>query len=233
MTAVVGSGSTPVRPPAAAAVLENIATLRATRIFEDRPVPHDALLEILTAATKAGSSGNTQPWEFVVVTQFDLKLRLKQLWLAALDDIDTRRSQSPADLVDRTGRSVTGHAAAENLERAGAIVLVFWNPERGIRFSGEYEKQPDGTYLELAPHTGARGASIFPACQNMMLAANALGISSSFNTALTHAATEVKELLRLPPMLFLECGILLGYSAERLGRPRRKPLSEIAHFNQW
>ena len=50
-------------------VFEAIDSLRATRVYEDRAISHEVLSRILTAATRACSSGNTQPWEFVVVTE--------------------------------------------------------------------------------------------------------------------------------------------------------------------
>ena len=49
-------------------LFDAIYTLRATRIYHDRPIPGPVLDQILQAATMSCSSGNTQPWEFVVVT---------------------------------------------------------------------------------------------------------------------------------------------------------------------
>ena len=48
-------------------VRDAIFGLRATRIFRDDPIPEPVLHEVLEAATMACSSGNTQPWEFIVV----------------------------------------------------------------------------------------------------------------------------------------------------------------------
>jgi nitroreductase len=45
-----------------------IITQRAVRTFSERPIPDDALERILDAGRRAPSSKNTQPWEFVVVT---------------------------------------------------------------------------------------------------------------------------------------------------------------------
>ena len=59
------------------------------------------------------------------------------------------RAQTPEQLIDGAGRPVTGHAAIENIDRVGAIVFVFWNPDRGIRMKGEYEENPDGTLRTL------------------------------------------------------------------------------------
>ena len=42
-------------------VFEAIYGMRATRIYEDREVPHDILTRILQAGTRACSAGNTQP----------------------------------------------------------------------------------------------------------------------------------------------------------------------------
>src|SRR6478735_6626612 len=49
-------------------VLDAIYGMRATRIYHDKPIPEFELTRILQAATRACSAGNTQPWEFVVVT---------------------------------------------------------------------------------------------------------------------------------------------------------------------
>ena len=58
-------------------LFDAVFTPRATRIYENRPLPQDVLAKILRAGTFACSSGNTQPWEFVVVTDGDLKRRLR------------------------------------------------------------------------------------------------------------------------------------------------------------
>ena len=114
-----------------------------------------------------------------------------------------------------------------------AIVFVLWNPDRGIRMKGEYEVNPDGTLHALTDFTGGRGASLFQSCQNMMLAAHALGVSSLFTTFFGLCQREVKELLHVPPRMFLESAVFLGYGAEQLGVPRRKPLEEVVHLNDW
>jgi len=47
------------------AVLRN---LRQRRQFTDQPIPEDILTDILEVARWSGSASNTQPWEFIVVT---------------------------------------------------------------------------------------------------------------------------------------------------------------------
>jgi nitroreductase len=214
-------------------IFDAIFGLRATRVYEDRPLPDELLARILKAATLACSSGNTQPWEFVVVNDAALKAQLQGMLADAFVTIDAQRAQSGDQLVDGAGRPVTGHAAIENIHRVGALVFVFWNPDRGIRMQGEYEENPDGTLRQTRPIPGGRGSSLYPACQNMMLAAHALGVSSLFTTFFGLVEPGVKQLLRVPPRMFLEAAVFLGYGAEQLGRPRRKPLHEVVHLNDW
>lgn len=207
--------------------------LRATRIFDGRPIPPADLDQILEATTMACSSGNTQPWELVVVTDPDLKLAIKAEMEIGFQTVDADRVQKPEDLVDGVGRPVTGHAAIENLDKVGAIVVVCWNPDRGVRFRGEYEEQPDGSLLETREIPGGRGASLFPACQNLMLAARSFGVHSLFTTFFYLRRQEIKDILGIPPRIFMECAIFLGYAEEKLGKPKRLPVPAIAHLNGW
>jgi nitroreductase len=214
-------------------VFEAIFTLRATRVYESRMISDEVLSKILRAGTFACSSGNTQPWDFVVVTDQATKRELQQHLAAAFAKADSERAQAAEQLVDGVGRPITGHAAVDNIARVPVIVMVFWNPDRGVRFRDEYAENPDGTLRESRFIPGGRGSSLFPACQNMVLAAQGLGVQSLFTTFFGLVEGQVKELLHVPPRMFLEAAIFLGYADEGLGRPRRKPLVEVVHLNEW
>jgi nitroreductase len=153
--------------------------------------------------------------------------------VAAFATIDQERAQRPEDLLDGAGRPVTGHDAVENIDKVPAIVVVCWNPDRGVRMKGEYEKLPDGSLRTTREIPGGRGVSLFQSCQNMMLAAQALGVSSLFTTFFFLRRDEIKEILGIPPHIFMECAVFLGYADEPLGRPRRKPVPEVTHLNRW
>ncbi len=214
-------------------IFDAIYGLRATRVYEDRPLPPDVLTRILEAATRACSAGNTQPWDLVVVVDREVKLQLQRMLAEAFATIDAQRAQTAEQLIDGVGRPVTGHAAIEHIDVVSAIVFAFWNPDRGVRMQNEYEENADGTLRQTRPIPGGRGSSIFPMCQNMMLAAHALGVSSLFTTFFGLVEAQVKELLDVPPRMFLESAVFLGYGAEPLGKPRRKPLDEVAHLDRW
>lgn len=214
-------------------VFDAIYGLRATRIFEDRPVPKPIIDHVLEAATMACSSGNTQPWEFVVVTDPEVRKKIQAEMTLAFEVIDQERAQTKAQLTDGAGRSVTGRAAVENLHKVPVIVVVCWNPDRGIRMKDEYAENPDGSLRETREIPGGRGVSLFQASQNMMLAARAHGLSSLFTTFFFLRREQIREILGLPPRIFMECAIFLGYGEEKLGAPRRLPVEKVSHSNRW
>jgi nitroreductase len=214
-------------------VFDAIFSPRATRIYQDRAIPEHTLARILRAGTFAASAGNTQPWEFVVVTDKTIKGELKALMQKAFAEVDAQRAQTPEQLRDGAGRSVTGHDAVENIDVVSAIVFVFWNPDRGIRLKNEYAENPDGTLREMRKILGGRGSSLFQACQNMILASQALGVQSLFTTFFGLVEKEVKDVLGVPPRFFLESAVFLGYGDEDLKSPRRKPLVEVAHRDRY
>ncbi len=218
---------------ASMSVRDAIFGLRATRIFHEKPIPAAVLDELLEAATMACSSGNTQPWEFVVVTDPEVKRQIQLEMIDAFSTIDGERSQTEAQLTDSSGRSVTGRAAVDHLDKVPAIVVVCWNPDRGIRLKGEYAENPDGSLRETREIPGGRGVSLFQACQNMMLAARGLGVSSLFTTFFFLRRDRIKQILGIPPRIFLECAVFFGYGDESLGRPKRLPVAEVSHRNRW
>lgn len=207
--------------------------LRATRIFQDKPIPDAVLGEVLEAATMACSSGNTQPWEFIVVTDPAIKAAIKTEMVDAFSVIDQERAQTEKQLTDSSGRSVTGRAAVDNLEKTPAIVVICWNPERGIRMKGEYKTNADGSLTETREIPGGRGVSLFQSAQNLMLAARAHGVGSLFTTFFFLKKNEIREILGIPPHIFMECAIFLGYADEKLGKPKRIPVQNISHQNRW
>ena len=66
-------------------VLDEINTLRSMRHLKPDPIERRDLLAILKAAGKAPSGGNAQPWEFIVVTDSDVKKELRELTVQGLE----------------------------------------------------------------------------------------------------------------------------------------------------
>ena len=89
----------------AAAFYENVNRRRTVREFSDRPVPVEVIQDALRAAGTAPSGANLQPWHFVVVSNPDVKSKIRVAaeeeerefyshrasaeWLAALEPLGT------------------------------------------------------------------------------------------------------------------------------------------------
>lgn len=68
-------------------VIEGMRTVRQIRQYASEPVPDEVVRELLKVARWTGSSRNTQPWHFVVVTDKEQLRKISQLrtpinWLA-------------------------------------------------------------------------------------------------------------------------------------------------------
>jgi nitroreductase len=76
-------------------------------------------------------------------------------------------------------------------------------------------------------------ASVFPAVQNLLLAAHALGLGSTLTTMPLLAGEELSGPLGLPSEVVPLAVIPLGHLPAPLGPPRRRPLSEKAHRDRY
>jgi len=78
-------------------------------------------------------------------------------------------------------------------------------------------------------HPATIASSIYPATQNLLLAATALGLGSAFTTISTAFGTEMRALLDLPDTVVPQVVVPLGHPARPLGPPRREPMAEHTH----
>lgn len=79
----------------------------------------------------------------------------------------------------------------------------------------------------------ALGASIYPAVQNLLLAAHALGLGTVLTTRWKAREQEVRPLLGLPETMAIHAIIPLGYPAKPQGKNRRKPIAEVTFREQF
>jgi nitroreductase len=82
-------------------------------------------------------------------------------------------------------------------------------------------------------HPQAMAASVFPAVQNLLLAAHALGLGSALTTLPVLGGNELSELLGLPDGVEPLAVVPLGYPTAPLRPPRRRPLAEKAHLDRY
>ena len=182
---------------------------RAARSFLPDDVDDATVTRILTAATHAPSAENSQPFVFVVVRDPARRAAIGELtarrWVGGARALEEQRL--PPALLREVEQGATGGIAA-------APVLVVVCGDTRLTF-------PD-----------AMGASVFPAVQNLLLAAHALGLGSTLTT-LPVFGDELSRLLDLPPEVTPVAVVPLGHLPEPLGPPRRRPLVEKAHLDRY
>ncbi len=201
--------------PSEMSLLEGINSLRSVRKFKPDPIPEDKLKIVLESASKAASGSNTQPWEFVVVRDENVKARLMEpmlrTWLARLAS-GTGMSPRMRDVYDEATEML------RNTEKVPVIIYCCVDLSR-------VGKSEEVMY-----------ASIYPAVQNLMLAAHAIGLATCLTV---HGSTsargepEVKRILGIPEHVKVACLVYLGYPAVRLGHPIRKPIEKFVHNDLW
>jgi nitroreductase len=190
---------------------EVVHTQRAARSFLADDVDDETVARVLTAATHAPSAENSQPFVFIVVREAALRAAIGELtarlWQGGARAAEEQRL-SPAFLHEVDRGAMGGVAAAP--------VLVVVCGDRRL------------TYPQ-----SSMDSSVFPAVQNLLLAAHALGLGSTLTTLPVLAGDELAGLLGLPPEVVPLAMVPLGHLPAPQGPPRRRPLSEKAHLNRY
>jgi nitroreductase len=78
-----------------------------------------------------------------------------------------------------------------------------------------------------------RGASIYPAVQNIILACRALGLATLITTNHVRCEAEVKAVLGIPEDVATFAMMPVGYPLGSFGPVTRRPVAEIAHADRW
>jgi nitroreductase len=189
---------------------EVVSRQRACRQFRPDPVDDTLLERILTAATFAPSAENRQPWVFVVIREPTLRAAVGALGERAWESGGRQYSVerlSPELLAD-VDRGVRGGVAG-----APVIIVVCVD-------------------TQLA-HRSSVPASVFPAIQNLLLAAGAEGLGSAMTTLPLAGGGELAGLLELPETVQPLAVVPVGWPARALGPPRRQPIGDKAYRDTW
>lgn len=204
-------------------------TQRALRRFRPDPVPDEVIHRVLEAATRAPSARGAEPWFFVVVRDAMLRSaiadRYRAAWQAGL-----RRSATTAadrDIEDRPHYRRMMRAAgalAGTLAEVPVLVVCGLDHEQ----LGPIADPAGGLRSPVAAY-----ASIFPAVQNLMLAARALGVGSTLTTLHTGFQAALRSLLGVPERVEIVAIVPLGYPRDRFGPTRRKPVEAVAFSDRW
>jgi nitroreductase len=218
-------------------LFDAIYSARALRRLKPDPVPDDVITRVLDAAIRAPSAGNAQNWIFIVVRDADLRRELGLIYRKA-SDIASAMYQArgrPAHLSEEQYRRLMTSGAYLWDHMGDAPILLL--PCLRDRPPPPRETLPVAMQAfyphELAYSDRIRGASIYPAVQNIILACRALGLGTLITTNHIRCENEVKALLGIPDDVSTYTLMPVGYPRGQFGPLARKPVSEIAYADRW
>ena len=187
-------------------LFEIIRTTRSMRRLKPDPVPDALLRRILEAGVCAPSGGNMQRWRFLVVKDAVVKATIGALYKRAWDEQVGPRY--------RAGEPPPGTSREQFLRMLGAAEYL----------AAHIHEAPVWIVpcLEGGTPTRTSGSSIYPAVQNMLLAARALGLGATLTTLYLAHEKEAEAALGLPPGVHSYALLPIGYPMGRSGPVRRE-----------
>ncbi|MGA7863761.1 MAG: nitroreductase family protein [Stellaceae bacterium] len=218
-------------------LFEAIYSARSIRRLKPDPVPEELITSILEAAIRAPSGGNAQSFAFLVVHDPDLRRQLGIIYRKASDIAEAVYAARgrPPHLTERqyarlmaAGRHLWNHMGE-------APVLLLPCSHRPVLPARE-ALPPDiaARWEEEAAYAERiRGASIYPAVQNIILACRGLGLGTVITTNHIRCEDEVKVLLGIPEDVSTWALMPVGWPIDKFGALTRRPLTEIAHADRW
>ncbi|MEE9285154.1 MAG: nitroreductase family protein [Dehalococcoidia bacterium] len=198
---------------AGADLYDVMSSMRSVREFSERPVSDDALRQVVEMAIRAPNGSNNQTWRFLVLRDPNVRREVGRLYLESL--LQQLDAATADEVLARPGITRTLRDAIHLARRLGEVppVLIV----ACIQRSGVSDP----------------GASIFPAVQNLMLAAWGLGLGTVLTTVWQHRGDDMRALLGVPNDVEMAALIPLGYPARPYGPPKRRPLDDVVAHDRW
>ena len=197
-------------------VFEAMGTARAIRYLKPDPVPPELIEKLVWAATRASSPGNSQAWEFVAVTDPEKK---KARIGGAVSDAVSGVMRDPGPDAERSVRLMLrgAKALADGLATAPVLILVCGR----------------NVYPPASPDELMVWSACYPAAQNLIVAARALGLGATFTTFQRRAEQVVRGTLGIPDEVRMAALIPVGWPDRPHGPVNRRPVDEVLHWDGW
>jgi nitroreductase len=206
--------------------LELLKCRRSIRKFKPDPIPEEDITKILDAAHYAMSGGNSQPWEFIVVKNPEMRKKLldayfnyhQQVW--HLEQMRIPQYRHPAFNVP-----------LEEKNKAAAMLGGWGDAPVVIAVLQDPRKQLGSVLSAFLPPVDVLSASMAHCTAIIHLAAASLGLGSQ--RVDIQNQQPFREILGYPEPLSLIILVPVGYMAYEPGPPDRLPLEELVHFERY
>jgi nitroreductase len=199
-------------------LVDAMETQRAIRRLKTDPVDEAVILRLIELALKAPTGSNGQNWEFIVARDPQVKQGLArlnwQLWR----------------IYGRIGKRVT----RQDPKRRRLLDAVQWQAEHFTEAPVIIVACLKGWYIPFV-HLSATThfGSIYPAVQNLLLAARAINLGAALTTIPIWNLFAARRLLGLPWKITPCAVIPLGWPLGRYGPTTRKPVHEVVSFDRF
>ena len=226
-----------------APIMEVMATMRAMRRLKPDPVPDELLDKLVEAATWAPSASNAQAYHWVVVTDRAQMARLAEAWRECVDEYlalmgtDTPARTAGAEAAAKL-REALLYQRDHFAETPAVFVACYKGRQLGPRDPRRLLKIGPRRMVALArggmrAGTLAEAASVYPAVQNLLLAARAHGLGANITSWHLMREDRFKEILGIPGNVGTYAVIPVGWPQGRFGPVRRRPVAEVTHRDRW
>ena len=205
-------------------LFEIMETSRAMRRLKPDPVPDELIARILRAGACAPNGGNFQRWRFLVIKDRKIKEAVQVWYKRAFDRYDASLGE-PGEFRDDAARRSwertrdASRHLADHMGEAPALILV----------CAQQRRPPQGA----AALTMVAPASVFPAVQNLLLAARVYGLAGVLTVNHEPKMSEIREILNMPEDIVIYAMVPLGFAAQRHGPKTRRPVEEVTFLNAW
>ena len=201
-------------------LFEAMYSQRSFTRFRPDPVPKEAIDKMIDAAIRAPNGGNRQPWEFIAITDPEVIAQVggvyKDVWLNAMGH------EAPPD---ETPAYKAARYLANHMPEVPAMILICAVHDGAAPTAPSSQDEP---FVR-----GSQASSVWPAAQNLFLAARALGLGTRLTTAHLRGEQRVKDILGIPDHVETVMLTPLGYPRGNFGPPQRKPAVEVTSYNRY
>lgn len=191
---------------------------KSVRKYLETPVEKEKLMRLAEAAIIAPNAGNSQPWDFVFITDSELIAKFTEILQVVHGEYfgKARKDNQEKEQLEKT-ISYYGR-----LIKAPVFVFACMN----IR-----NQQLNKPYQEWTTKWAHHSVSL--AMGNLMLAAAAEGLGTCWLGTPSWKADDIKALLSIPDHVEIIAMSPIGYPDDNADRRPRLPIEEVIHFNGW
>jgi nitroreductase len=218
---------------------EALRTTGAVREFTDETVDEAAIHRILDTARFGPNGGNRQAWRVIVVRDPVFRRGMRDLYRpgwyeylalsaggvvpwAPLGDRDAEAEALSALPRIAAEAQASPSGFAQHLDRVPVLIAVLAD----LRSLAAVDR-------DLGRYGLIGGASIYPFCWSVLLAAHDEGLGGVITTILTRHEAEVQALLGVPDHFALAAVLALGHPVRRARRLRRREVAAFATFDRF